>query len=72
VTRDAMMVELHDRFPQYDFATHKGYCTPEHQAAMQRHGPCPEHRQVWDNVIAAARVFAAGRTDEDTAEEESA
>jgi ribonuclease HII len=50
VTRDRMMVELHERFPAYDFATHKGYCTAEHQAALRRHGPCPHHRFSYVNV----------------------
>ena len=54
VTRDRMMVELHDVWPQYEFATHKGYVTPEHQSALDRHGPCPEHRRCYVNVRRAA------------------
>jgi ribonuclease HII len=50
VTRDRIMVALHERFPEYDFAAHKGYCTPAHQAALERHGPCPEHRFSYVNV----------------------
>lgn len=50
VTRDRIMVELHDRFPAYDFATHKGYVTPEHSAALTAYGPCPEHRFSYVNV----------------------
>lgn len=50
VTRDRIMVELHERFPQYEFATHKGYVTPAHAAALTRHGPCPEHRFSYVNV----------------------
>ena len=50
VTRDRIMAELHERFPAYDFATHKGYCTAEHQEALDRHGPCPEHRRRFVNV----------------------
>lgn len=53
VTRDRFMTELHHRYPAYDFATHKGYCTSDHQAALDRHGPCPEHRMRWVNVIRA-------------------
>jgi ribonuclease HII len=53
VTRDRIMSELHERYPQYDFATHKGYCTVEHQAALDRHGPCPEHRFSYVNVVRA-------------------
>jgi ribonuclease HII len=57
VTRDRIMVRLHDVYPQYDFATHKGYCTAEHGEAMRRHGPSPVHRMKWDNVIAAALAY---------------
>ena len=52
VTRDRIMRELHDRWPQYDFAQHKGYITPEHTAALQEHGPCPQHRFSYVNVRA--------------------
>ncbi|MBV9487896.1 MAG: ribonuclease HII [Frankiaceae bacterium] len=54
VTRDRIMVDLHERYPDYDFATHKGYCTEAHQAALMAHGPCPEHRFCYVNVRVAA------------------
>jgi ribonuclease HII len=50
VTRDRMMHELHERFPAYDFARHKGYSTPEHMTALAEHGPCTEHRFSYVNV----------------------
>lgn len=50
VTRDRLMVELHDRFPAYGFAVHKGYVTAAHAAALAEHGPCPEHRRSYVNV----------------------
>lgn len=50
VTRDRMMRELHERFPSYDFAGHKGYSTPEHMQALAAHGPCAQHRFSWVNV----------------------
>jgi len=50
VTRDRMMVELHESYPAYNFARHKGYVTPEHSAALRQHGPCPEHRRSFANV----------------------
>lgn len=53
VTRDRLMRQLHESWPQYDFARHKGYATPEHSAALQEHGPCPEHRFSYVNVRAA-------------------
>jgi ribonuclease HII len=59
VTRDRLMRELHERFPEYDFARHKGYVTPEHSAALAEHGPCPQHRHSYVNVRAAS-----GRLDE--------
>src|SRR3954451_19540140 len=60
VTRDRIMLELHEKFPEYDFAGHKGYITDVHSAALERHGPCPEHRMRFINV-ARARDAYAGR-----------
>src|SRR3954463_5013116 len=60
VTRDRIMLELHERWPEYDFAGHKGYITDVHSAALERHGPCPEHRMRFVNV-ARAREAHAGR-----------
>src|SRR3954468_21669858 len=60
VSRDRMMLELHEKFPEYDFAGHKGYITDVHSAALERHGPCPEHRMRFVNV-ARARDAYAGR-----------
>ena len=50
VTRDRIMDELHEVYPQYEFLRHKGYSTPEHMAALKAHGPCPEHRFSYVNV----------------------
>jgi ribonuclease HII len=44
VTRDAMMARLCQLYPAYGFSAHAGYGTPQHRAALQAHGPCPEHR----------------------------
>jgi ribonuclease HII len=55
VTRDHIMTGLHDRYPGYDFAEHKGYSTPRHSRALARHGPCPEHRMSFVNVMSAAK-----------------
>ncbi|KAJ1684075.1 hypothetical protein LUZ63_020644 [Rhynchospora breviuscula] len=54
VTRDRLMALEHERWPAYDFATHKGYCTTPHQDALDRHGPCPIHRHRFVNVRRAA------------------
>jgi ribonuclease HII len=52
VTRDRMLVELHEQFPQYGFAAHKGYSTPEHLEALRVHGPCVHHRRHFAPVAA--------------------
>lgn len=54
VTRDRIMMDLHLEWPAYDFATHKGYITAEHSAALEQHGPCPQHRLRFVNVRRAA------------------
>jgi ribonuclease HII len=53
VTRDRIMVEMHDSYPIYDFARHKGYATEAHTAALTMYGPCPEHRFSYINVAGA-------------------
>lgn len=50
VRRDRLMVELDGRYPEYGFASHKGYATPEHQEAIRSHGPCPAHRRSYSFV----------------------
>jgi ribonuclease HII len=47
VTRDRIMIALDAEFPGYGFAQHKGYGTPEHQAALLALGPCAQHRRSW-------------------------
>ena len=44
VTRDSIMAEYHDLYPQYNFASHKGYPTKEHIKNISIHGPCKIHR----------------------------
>jgi ribonuclease HII len=55
VTRDAIMADLHERWPQYDFAKHKGYVTSSHAKALVEWGPCAEHRRRYVNVRRAMR-----------------
>jgi len=52
VTRDRIMRELDEQFPQYGFAKHKGYITASHTKALNAHGPCIEHRRSFSNVAA--------------------
>ena len=45
VSRDRYVMEVLDkRYPQYQFAKHKGYGTKLHYAMLDQYGPCPEHR----------------------------
>jgi ribonuclease HII len=44
VERDAQMLELHKKYPQYGFDKHKGYPTRAHREVLLTIGPCPEHR----------------------------
>ena len=50
VTRDRIMRELDEEFPQYGFAKHKGYITAAHTKALNAHGPCIEHRKSFANI----------------------
>ena len=52
VARDAELCRLHDRYPAYNFAQHKGYPTAAHRDALRRHGPCPAHRRSFAPVAA--------------------
>jgi ribonuclease HII len=52
VTRDRIMHEIDALHPGYGFASHKGYGTRAHAAALQRLGPCPVHRKSFSPVFA--------------------
>lgn len=54
VYRDRWCAQYHLEFPQYGFATHKGYGTAAHLAALKAHGACPQHRKSFAPV---ARVL---------------
>jgi len=55
VERDRMMREWDPIYPEYGLASHKGYSTPKHLAALREYGPTPLHRQsfapVWQNPV---------------------
>jgi ribonuclease HII len=51
VERDRMMVRLHDTYPHYGFASHKGYGVAEHLQALETYGPCPIHRLTYRPVL---------------------
>jgi len=61
-TRDAMMVELDAIFPQYGFASHKGYAVPGHYRALEAHGPCVQHRRSFEPVRLAGKRDARRET----------
>lgn len=58
VWRDDYLRQLDAQYPQYGFARHKGYGTPEHQAVLKAHGPCPEHRLSFAPVARCLRQTA--------------
>ncbi|MGE0644170.1 MAG: ribonuclease HII [Nitrospira sp.] len=60
VTRDRLMADYHEKFPQYGFLSHKGYGTVEHLERLARHGPCSIHRRTFSPV---QDVMNAARTD---------
>jgi ribonuclease HII len=50
VHRDRMCISMHEAYPQYGFATHKGYPTVEHLNALRTHGACEWHRRSFGPV----------------------
>ncbi len=64
VARDGFMARQHQIYPQYNFASHKGYPTAEHRQALKRHGACPLHRVSFEPVRS---VTDAKKTDTDNA-----
>jgi ribonuclease HII len=61
--RDAYCLEMDVQYPGYGFAVHKGYPTPAHFAALERLGPCPEHRQSFGPVAEAMFFRGTGTAD---------
>lgn len=47
VTRDRLMLEYDELYPEYGFAKHKGYGTKQHIEALKKYGPCPIHRRTF-------------------------
>ncbi len=54
--RDRLLLEFEERYPGYGWSQHKGYGTAQHLAALNRLGPCPEHRTTFAPV-AQARLW---------------
>ena len=59
VTRDRLMLQLHELYPAYGFAQHKGYGTEAHLAALHEHGACPIHRRSFAPVRDLFGLFAS-------------
>jgi ribonuclease HII len=57
VYRDRMIVELDSQYPGYGLASHKGYCSAEHMAALAKLGPTPLHRKNWSPVAQTMLEF---------------
>jgi ribonuclease HII len=57
VYRDQRMREFHEIYPQYGLASHKGYSTPEHLAALEKHGPSPLHRKTFRPVAQTSLLW---------------
>ena len=49
-SRDRVMEGFEEHYPEYGFGRHKGYSTPDHLAALDRHGPCDIHRRSFAPV----------------------
>ena len=58
VHRDRLCLALHDTWPAYGFAAHKGYPTADHLAALRQHGACPVHRRSYAPVRAVLDAAA--------------
>ena len=59
VSRDRLMTEMAQEFPQYGFERHMGYGTREHLEALHRHGPCRHHRRSFQPVAQLSLPFDA-------------
>ena len=57
VIRDRLMLDYDKQFPQYGFAIHKGYPTPQHKSALQKYGPCSLHRLTYKPVSESLARF---------------
>lgn len=58
VTRDRIMVKLAKRYRRYGWESNKGYGTPEHARAVQKHGVCTHHRRSFAPIQRAMRILA--------------
>ena len=57
VTRDRLMIKLSRRYRRYGWESNKGYGTPEHAAAIKKHGVCTHHRRSFSPIEEALRLL---------------
>ena len=57
VSRDHLMEELDIQYPQYGFATHKGYLTEHHLSMLKKYGPSPVHRKSFEPIKSMINAF---------------
>ena len=57
VSRDRLITQMAEEFPEYGLEGHKGYGTQAHMDAVRRHGGSPEHRYTYANVAAAHQTY---------------
>jgi ribonuclease HII len=50
VFRDRIMIEIDKQYPNYGFASHKGYITPLHTESIKKYGVLPIHRKSFSNI----------------------
>ncbi|MDH5202672.1 MAG: ribonuclease HII [Nitrospirota bacterium] len=55
--RDKIMLEYHQKYPQYNFDRHKGYSTRDHLDMLRLYGPCPIHRKSFHRVMSLELPF---------------
>lgn len=58
VTRDRIMAHYQELYPNFSFAVHKGYPTPQHLAELEEHGPCVIHRRSFGPVAQKIAQYA--------------
>jgi ribonuclease HII len=56
-SRDSLMIDLHQQYPEYDLASNKGYSSANHIMALKEHGPSEIHRKTWLGKILSDELF---------------
>ena len=64
VSRDRLMIQLDSQYPGYGFASHKGYGTPDHVAAIKERGPCADSSPVFFALSTWSRWICLNPLDE--------